>query len=241
MTATVVATHLSEVLKENAHELIGRQEMQELIDVFGRQAPKMIEDLIPEKLQLGDILKVVKNLLREQLSVRDLRTILEGLADHVHLTKNTEILTEFVRQRLSRYISSRLKAEDGQIHVITVDGQLEEAFRGQIQQIDGDFHLGIAPQIAEQLLVQLEARLNEMSMMGLVPVMLVSPELRRPVRNLIERFLPQMMVISHKEIAHGVQVSTEGEVGTGLAAMIQAASMAAPQAPNTAGLQPSVA
>ncbi|MEE2787641.1 MAG: flagellar biosynthesis protein FlhA [Myxococcota bacterium] len=239
--ATVVATHLSEVLKENAHELIGRQEMQELIDVFGRQAPKMIEDLIPDKLQLGDILKVVKNLLKEQLSVRDLRTILEGLADHVHLTKNTEILTEFVRQRLSRYISSRLKAEDGQIHVITVDGNLEEAFRGQIQQIDGDFHLGISPQVAEQLLVQLEARMNEMSMMGLVPVMLVSPELRRPVRNLIERFLPQMMVISHKEIAHGVQVSTEGEVGAGLAEMIQAASLHAPQAPAGPGLQPSVA
>ena len=214
--ATVVATHLSEVLKENAHELIGRQEMQELIEVFGRQAPKMVEDLIPEKLQLGDILKVVKNLLREQLSVRDLRTILEALADHIHLTKNTEILTEFVRQRLARYLSSRLRAEDGQVHVITVDGQLEELFRAQIQQIDGDFHLGVSPHVAEGFLNQLEEQMNHMSDLGLMPALLVAPELRRPVRNLTERFLPQLMVVSHKEIAAGTQVSTEGEVGRGL-------------------------
>lgn len=215
--STVIATHLSEVLKENAHELVGRQEMQGLIDVFGRNSPRMVEDLIPEKLQLGDILKVVKNLLKEQLSVRDIRTILEALADHVHLTKNTEILTEFVRQRLSRYISSRLKAEDGKIHVVTVDGGLEEVFRNQLQQIDGDFHLGIAPQVAEAFLNQLEERMNEMSMMGLVPCLLVSPEIRRPVRNLTARFLPQLMVISHKEIAPGFEVSAEGEAGRGVA------------------------
>ena len=103
----VVATHLSELLKDNAHELVGRQEMQELLDVFAKQAPKVIE-FDSEKFQLGDILKVVKNLLREQLSAR-LRTILEALADHVHLTKNTEILTEFVRQ-------------DGPLHFIPVEG-----------------------------------------------------------------------------------------------------------------------
>jgi len=214
--ATVVATHLSEVLKENAHELVGRQEMQELIDVFAKTAPKMIEDLIPEKIQLGDILKVVKNLLREHLSVRDLRTILEALADHVHLTKNTEILTEFVRQRLARYISSRLRGEDGQIHVIAVDGQLEEHFRTQIQQVDGDFHLGVSPQIAEGFLGHMEQRMNEMSMHGLMPVLLVSPELRRPVRNLLERFMPQVMVISHKEVATGVSINVQGDVGRGL-------------------------
>ena len=218
--ATVIATHLSELLKDNAHELVGRQEMQELLDLFARNSPKMIEDLIPDKFQLGDILKVVKNLLREQLSVRDLRTILEALADHVHLTKNTEILTEFVRQRLARYISSRLKAHDEMVHVLTCNGELEEAFRGQIQQVDGDFHLGVAPYVAERMIAELEDRMTEMSMMGLQPVLLVSPELRRPVRNLLERFLPQLMVISHKEVAHGMQIHSEGEIGAGLAELI---------------------
>ena len=164
----------------------------------------MVEDLILENSP-RDTLKVVKTSCTP--SVRDLGDS-GGSSRSCHLTKNTEILTEFVRQRLARYISSRLKAEDGQIHVLTVDGALEEAFRGQIQQIDGDFHLGVAPHVAEQLLIQLEEQMNQMSMMGLVPVLLVSPELRRPVRNLIERFLPQMMVISHKEVAHGIQVTT---------------------------------
>lgn len=237
--ATVVATHLSEILKDNAHELVGRQEMQELIDVFAQRSPKMIEDLIPEKIQLGDILKVVKNLLREQLSVRDLRTILEALADHAHLTKNTEILTEFVRQRLGRYISSRLRAPDGQVHCITVTGELEEHFRTQIQQVDGDFHLGVSPQIAEGLLNQLEQRMSDMSMMGYTPVLLVAPELRRPVRNLISRFLPQLIVISHKEIAPGVSVSTDGDVGHDLTRMAQPTQ---PQAfADAANMEPSIA
>ncbi len=215
--ATVVATHLSEVLKENAHELLGRQELQELIEVFAKRSPKMVEDLIPEKVKVDEILKVMKNLLKEQLSVRDMRTILEAIADHVSLTRNPEILTEFCRQRLARYITSRMKAEDGQVHVLTVDGALEEAFRGQIQQVDGDFHLGIAPQLAEQFLGQLEQRMNEMSMYGYLPVLLVAPELRRPVRNLVGRFMPQLMVVSHKEIAPGVQVDAAGVVGAGLA------------------------
>ncbi|MCB9536337.1 MAG: flagellar biosynthesis protein FlhA [Myxococcales bacterium] len=215
--ATVVATHLSEMLKDSAHELVGRQELQELLDVFAKQAPKVVEDLIPGKLQLGDVLRVVKNLLREQLSVRDLRTILEGLADHVHLTKNPEILTEFVRQRLAKYISSRIRAEDGQVHVITVDGAFEEHLRGSIQQIDGDFHLTVSPQIAERFLQQLEQQMNQQSMMGFMPVLLAAPELRRPIRNLLERFVPQLVVVSHKEIATGVQVTSDGEAGRGLA------------------------
>ncbi len=237
--ATVVATHLSEVLKDNAPELVGRQELQELLDVLGRQAPKVLEELIPNKLQIGDVLRVVKNLLREHLSVRDLRSILEALADHVHLTKNPEILTEFVRQRLAKYISSRVRAEDGNIHVMTLDGGLEEHLRGSIQQIDGDFHLTISPQIAEQLLQQLEQQMNQQSLMGFMPVLLVPPELRRPVRNLLERFVPQLVVVSHKEIAGGTQVTADGEVGQGLVPRAPAAG--APARGRAPNLQPSMA
>ena len=214
--ATVMATHLSEVLKENAAELVGRQELQELLDIFAKQAPKVVEDLVPAKLALGDVLRVVKNLLRESISVRDLRTILEALADHIHLTKNPDILTEFVRQRMSKYISSRTKAADGQVHVITLDARLEEHLRGSIQQIDGDFHLTIDPSIAEVLLGALEEKMNQQSMMGYMPVLLVAPELRRPVRNLVARFVPSLVVISHKEISAGTHVTADGEVGDGL-------------------------
>ncbi len=215
--STVVATHLSEVLKENAHEILGRQELQELLDLFAKQSPKVVEDLIPDKLPLGDVLRVLKNLLKEHISVRDLRTILEGIADHIHLTKNPEILTEFVRQRMAKYMSSKMKGMDGQIHVMTVNGELEEHFRQHIQQIDGDFHLTVEPRVAEQFLKQLEERMQIMTNLGFQPVLLVPPELRRPVRNLIDRFVPGLVVVSHKEIAPGTEVASDGEVGIGIA------------------------
>jgi flagellar biosynthesis protein FlhA len=235
--ATVVATHLSEILKENAHELLGRQELQNLLDLFAKQAPKVVEDLVPEKLQLGDVLRVMKNLLKEQIGVRDLRTILEALADYVHLTKNPEILTEFVRQRMARPMSNRLKAPDGKIHVLTVDSALEEQFRGTIQQIDGDFHLAVDPRVAEGFLRGLEESVNRQAQMGYQPVLLVPPELRRPVRNLVERFVPQLVVISHKEVVAGVEVTADGEVGRGLVKKPQAPAVAGP----ARGLQPSIA
>jgi flagellar biosynthesis protein FlhA len=223
---TVIATHLSEVLKDNAHDLLGRQELQNLLDLFAKQAPKVVEELIPEKMPLGDVLRVMKNLLREQISIRDLRTILEGLADHVHLTKNPEILTEFVRQRLSRPLSNKLKGPDGKIHVLTIDSALEDHLRGTIQQMDGDFHLAVDPKLAEGLLRGLEDAVNRQAAMGHQPVLLVPPELRRPVRNLVERFVPTLVVISHKEVSHGTEVTADGEVGTGLVRP----AMPAPQA-----------
>lgn len=234
--STVVATHLSEILKENAADLLGRQELQELLDVFSKQSPKVVEDLIPEKMQLGEVLKVCKNLLREHLSIRDMRTILEGIADHVHLTKNPEILTEFVRQRLSKYISSKLKAPDDQVHVLTIAGDLEDMFRGHVQQIDGDFHLTVDPQVAEQFIRQLEGGVNHQATMGFQPVLLASPELRRAVRNLVERFVPGLVVISHKELSAGTEVTVDTEIGGGIAQAARAA-----QGVPAGGFQPSMA
>jgi flagellar biosynthesis protein FlhA len=236
--STVVATHLSEVLKENAQELLGRQELQELLDIFAKQAPKVVEDLIPEKLPLGEVLRVMKNLLKEQISVRDMRTILEGIADHVHLTRNPEIITEFVRQRMAKYITSKLKGMDNQVHVLTVAGELEEHFRQHIQQIDGDFHLTVEPRVAENFLKQLEERMQMMTTLGYQPVLLVPPELRRPVRNLIDRFVPGLTVVSHKEIAHGAQVASDGEVGAGIA---RATPRARVGAQNVGQMQPGMA
>jgi flagellar biosynthesis protein FlhA len=105
----------------------------------------VVSSLLPEKMQLSEVLKVCKNLLREQLSIRDLRTIFGALLEHIHLTQNTEILTEFVRQDMARYISSLAKSTDDKIHVITLDGALAERFRGQMKQIEGDFHLALPP------------------------------------------------------------------------------------------------
>lgn len=209
---TVIITHLSKHLKENAAELVGTEEMQKLVEIFQKSNPKVVSSLIPEKMALTEVLKVCKNLLREQLSVRDLRTIFGALLEHVHLTQNTEILTEFVRQRLARYISSLAKSSDGKIHVITLDGALAERFRGQMKQIEGDFHLALAPDLGQAFLERLEDNVKQLLLMGYEPVLLVTPELRRPIRNLTQNLSGELMVLSHKEITSGIDVSVDGQI-----------------------------
>ena len=209
---TVIITHLSKHLKENAAELVGTEEMQKLIDIFKKSNPKVVSSLVPEKMALSEVLKVCKNLLREQLSVRDLRTIFGALLEHVHLTQNTEILTEFVRQSLARYISSLAKSSDDKIHVITLDGALAERFRGQMKQIEGDFHLALAPDLGQAFLERLEDNVKQLLLMGFEPVLLVTPELRRPIRNLTQNLSGELMVLSHKEINSGIDVSVDGQI-----------------------------
>ena len=212
---TVIITHLSKHLKENAAELVGTEEMQKLIDIFKKANPKVVGSLIPEKMAINEVLKVCKNLLREQLSIRDLRTIFGALLEHIHLTQNTEILTEFVRQNLARYISSLAKSSDDKIHVITLDGALAERFRGQMKQIEGDFHLALAPDLGQAFLERLEDNVKQLLLMGFEPVLLVTPELRRPIRNLTQNLSGELMVLSHKEINSGIDVSVDGQISIG--------------------------
>ena len=209
---TVIITHLSKHLKENASELVGTEEMQKLIDIFKKSNPKVVSSLVPDKMQLSEILKVCKNLLREQLSIRDLRTIFGALLEHVHLTQNTEILTEFVRQDMARYISSLAKSTDDKIHVITLDGALAERFRGQMKQIEGDFHLALPPDLGQAFLERLEDNVKQLLLMGFEPVLLVTPELRRPIRNLTQNLSGELMVLSHKEVVSGIDVSVDGQI-----------------------------
>ncbi len=212
---TVIITHLSKHLKENASELVGTEEMQKLIDIFKKSNPKVVSSLLPEKMQLSEVLKVCKNLLREQLSIRDLRTIFGALLEHVHLTQNTEILTEFVRQDMARYISSLAKSTDDKIHVITLDGALAERFRGQMKQIEGDFHLALPPDLGQAFLERLEDNVKQLLLMGFEPVLLVTPELRRPIRNLTQNLSGELMVLSHKEVVSGIDVSVDGQISIG--------------------------
>jgi flagellar biosynthesis protein FlhA len=214
-SSTVIITHISKHLRENAYELVGPEEMQKLIDIFKKSNPKVVSTLIPEKMTLNDVLKVCKNLLREQLSIRDLRTVFGSLLEHIHLTQNTEILTEFVRQSIARYISSLAKSSDEKIHVITLDGQLAERFRGQMKQIEGDFHLALPPDLGQAFLEKLEDNVKQLLLMGYEPVLLVTPELRRPIRNLTQNLNSELMVLSHKEIIPGIDVSVDGQISIG--------------------------
>jgi len=210
--STVAATHLSEVLKNHAADLIGRQELQQLLDVFSRTNQKLVEELIPNILSLGEILKVCKSLLKEQISIRDLRTILETLADMGSQTKNPEVLTEIVRQRLGKSITNRFKAPDNNIYAIMMDQSLEDLFRNSQRIMDDEIQVAIDPEHAKVFLNELENQISQNSMHPAPPVLLVSPEIRKGIYNLISRFLPDLPVISHREVDQNVNIQLVGTV-----------------------------
>ena len=210
--STVIATHITEVIRSNAQELLGRQEAQQLLDVYSRENPKVVEELVPGLLSLGDVLKVLRNLLSERISIRDLRTILEALADYAATTKSPEILTELVRQRMSKHITSGLRTDDNKLYVLTLDRELEDAIRSSLVQREDEVQLAIDPTKAQNMLSSLEERLADFAVTGSQPLLLASPEIRRPIRKFLERFLPTLSIISHREVDQNIEVHAVGTV-----------------------------
>ncbi|GAB6062390.1 flagellar biosynthesis protein FlhA [Deferrisoma palaeochoriense] len=212
--STVIATHLTEIIKQNAHELLGRQETQNLLNVVKEQAPALVEELVPGLLPLGVVQKVLQNLLRERVSIRDLRTILETLADYAPVTKNPETLTEYVRAALRRAITKQYQDDDGKLPVIALDHRLEETLLAAVQRTEHGSFLSLEPALAQRVLTALGRAAEAATMENLVPVVLTSPALRLPLRKLTERILPSLVVLSHNEVEGPIRtvrvVSLEG-------------------------------
>ncbi|MDU0457740.1 MAG: flagellar biosynthesis protein FlhA [Geobacteraceae bacterium] len=213
-STTVVATHISEIIKRYSHELVGRQEMQQLLDNVAVSAPKVVDELIPGLLNLGTVLRVIKNLLKEGVSVRDMRTILECLADYASLTKDPDVLTEFVRQGLGRFIVDQYKLDDDSLYLITLDREVEDLIAEAIQPSDQGSYLAIEPAAAQQIISAIRNMSERFGMSGAQPVLLASPSIRRHVRKLIERFVPHMAVLSHNEIPQNVKIQSLGVVSS---------------------------
>jgi flagellar biosynthesis protein FlhA len=211
-STTVVATHISEIIKRHAHELVGRQEMQQLLDNVSATAPKVVEELIPGQLNLGTVLRVIKNLLKEGVSIRDMRTILETLADYAGLTKDPDVLSEFVRQALGRFIADQYKLDDDTLYLITLDRDVEDIIAEAIQPSDQGSFLAIEPAVAQQIINAIKSVSERFGMTGAQPVLLASPTIRRHVRKLIERFLPHLAVLSHNEIPQNLKIQSLGTV-----------------------------
>ena len=209
--ATVLITHLMEVIRGHAHELLSRQEVQRLLDALGQRYPRVVEELVPNLLPLGTVQKVLQNLLRERIPIKDLLTILETLADYAPYTKDPNILTEYVRQALSRTIT-HLYQSDGVIPVITLDRRVEEAIAQAVQRTEqGEFFV-LDPRFTEKLLDKLRDVVERVSLMGHQPVVMASPSIRRHFRKLIEHLLPMLPVISPNEILPEVKIKTVGVV-----------------------------
>ncbi|MCK5009710.1 MAG: flagellar biosynthesis protein FlhA, partial [Deltaproteobacteria bacterium] len=182
--STVIATHISEVLKIHAYELLGRQEVQALVDNLAIERPKVIEELIPNLLSLGAIQKVLQNLLREQVSIRDLLTIVETLADYAPITKNTDILTEYVRQRLARSISKQYETPEGEIALVTLDGEIEELVSNAVQHTEHESYLSLEPAVAQKILSQINGAVEKFTSMNYQPIVLCTPGVRPHLKKL---------------------------------------------------------
>lgn len=207
---TVMATHISEIIKQHAHELIGRQEVQNLLDNLAKTYPKLIEELVPGVLSLGTIMRILQNLLAESVSIRDLRTILESMADWAPVTKDTDILTEYVRHALARSISSDL-ATNGVIPLITLDKSVEDEIGQSIQHKETGSYLAIAPNKA-QLILDSIGQAIPLFEGGQQPTLLAAPQIRPHVRKLTERYYPSLVVLSHNEILPNVKIKSLGTV-----------------------------
>ncbi len=207
---TVMATHISEIIKQHSHELIGRQEVQGLLDNLAKTYPKLVEELVPTVLSLGTIMRVLQNLLKEGVSIRDLRTILETMADWAAATQDTDVLTEYVRHALSRTISRDL-AVNGIIPVITLARVAEDAIRNAVQHKESGSYLAIDPIIAQRILDSIGKGINLFEG-GSRPVLLAAPQIRPYVRSLTERYYPALAIISHNEVSPNLKVRSLGTV-----------------------------
>ena len=210
--STVIATHLTEVLRTHADELLGRQDTQKLLDNLAKTYPKVVEELVPTALPLGSLQKVLQNLLRERVSIRDLLTICETLADYAPLTKDTSILTEYVRQKLARAIVASLTDEEGRLSVLTLSQQVEDFIRESIQKSDQGVYLNLEPNLAQRVIEAAQALAEKVTGEGYQPIILCTPIVRRHLRHLLERFLPQAIVLSNNELPHQIQIRALGTV-----------------------------
>ncbi len=210
--STVIATHLTEIFQTHAYELLGRQDTQKLLDNLARTHPKVVEELVPDKLSLGSTQKALQNLLRERVSIRDLLTICETLADYAPVTKDPDILTEYVRQKLSRSIISSYLDDEGSLAVLTLATQVEDFIRESIQKTDQGSYLSLEPNLTQRLLEAIQNSAEKVSSEGYAPIIVCSPVIRRHLRHIVERFLPQVMILSHNEITSHVKIRSLGTI-----------------------------
>jgi len=210
--STVIATHLTELVRQNAHELLGRQELQVLLDTVKQAAPKVIEDLIPNILSVGAILRVLKILLREGVPIRDLKTILESLAEHALTIKDPQLLSEQVRTNLGRTITKKLIGPDGVLNLLTLDRNIEETIASGVIQTDQGQQLSVDPEFVRQFIAKLNEQVAELAAQSGQAVVLCSPLIRHHLKQLVDRFVPNIVVLSHNEISSAVQVKSFGTV-----------------------------
>ncbi|SCA58791.1 Flagellar biosynthesis protein FlhA [Chlamydiales bacterium SCGC AB-751-O23] len=213
-TLSVLATHLTEEIHSHAYELLNRQEAQRLVDNAKAYASAVIEELIPNQLTLGQVLKVLQNLLKERIPIRDIVTILETLADHANQSKETDVLTEYVRQAMGRTISKQYQNEEKIIHVITLDSKVEQMLLESVHKDDFGARIVVRPQTVRKTIEEINHYVDIAAQQGAQVVVLTTSALRMNFRHLIERNLPRLPVLSFNEIASNVKIEALGAISS---------------------------
>jgi flagellar biosynthesis protein FlhA len=211
---TVIATHITEIIRKHGHELIGRQEVQTLIEYVQKTHPKVVEELVPKELNLGAVVRVLQNLLKEGVPIKDLVSILETLADSAQVSKDIDFLTESVRGAQKRHITARLLDESGELPLMTFSRQIEEQLIGAVQpgEKTGSTQFLVDPALVKQVIPVMSKVVEKVSSDGVTPILLVTPMIRHHVKKLLERFLPQVVVLSHNEISPQLRIKSVANI-----------------------------
>jgi flagellar biosynthesis protein FlhA len=206
--ATVIATHITKALREHAAELLTRQDVQYLVDKLRETNPKVVEEVIhSERLSLGDVVKVMQNLLREDVSVRDILSLFECLADHCKIVKNPDVLSEQCRKALGRGIAQKYCNDKEELVVVTFDRMIEDILGGGLVTTDnGNSYLNLDARQAQEILQKLMNGISVFETEGTQPVLLISARLRQAFQRLVVRYLPQVAVLSYDEVPSGMQI-----------------------------------
>ncbi|MBG9656839.1 flagellar biosynthesis protein FlhA [Cytobacillus firmus] len=209
---SVVSTHITEVIKSNAHELLGRQETKQLIDHVKESYPILVEEVTPNPLSVGEVQKVLAKLLRENVSIRNLPVIFETLADFAKSTSDTDLLTEYARQSLARQITSQFSQQGDSIKVVTLSGRVEKMVAEGVQQTEHGNYLSMDPTVSQNILESIASQVEQLSLMEQTPIVLCSPAVRMYVRQLTERYFPQIPILSYNELEANAEVQSVGVV-----------------------------
>lgn len=209
---SIIATHLTEIIRSHIDELLTRQDVQNLINNIKDNNTTLIEELIPKLLSIGEIQKVLQNLLREGISIRDLLTILETLADHAAVTRDTDVLTEYVRQSLKRAISGKYFAPNEVTSVVTLDPGIEQDIMGSVKQTEQGSYISLEPEKSQKIIRATETEVKKLENMGKNPIIVTSPIVRMYYKRLTQDYLKDLIVVSYNEIESNVELQSVGMV-----------------------------
>jgi len=209
---SIIATHLTEVIRQHIHEILTRQDVQNLINNIQESHPVLVSELIPKLLNIGEVQKVLQNLLREGISIRDLVTILETLADYAPTTRDTDVLTEYVRQSLKRAISNKYFPANEITSVITLDPKVEQEIMGSVKQSEQGSYLALDPEITRRVMESLQNELSKLQELGKEPIIITSPIVRMYFKRLTQDYFRDLVVVSYNEIESNVELQSVGMV-----------------------------